>query len=167
MLGGSGTALRRVAGSAPAGTNILNARFESARTPVDWLTRDTAIVDAFLKDPLCFPQLQPASFESFLAAGARLSDLANLRKIRDDLPVYIFSGGEDPVGERLQGVRVLIDRYRKAGLHEISLDFYPGGRHKMLNEINRDEVMANLLCWISAVLTGRRTPLLASSTIQS
>jgi hypothetical protein len=65
VLSGSGAldGLARVASSAPAGTNILNARLESARTPVDWLTRDTAIVDAFLKDPLCFPQLQPASFE--------------------------------------------------------------------------------------------------------
>src|SRR5262249_24508698 len=119
-------------------------RFEPARTPVDWLSRDTEVVDAFLKDPLCFPQLQPASFASFLAAGKRLSDQASLRNIRADLPVYIFSGGEDPVGEQLQGVRVLIDRYRKAGLHEISLDFYPGGRHEMLNEINRDEVLTNL-----------------------
>lgn len=160
VLSGSGAldGLACLAKSAPAGQNILNARFEPARTPVDWLTRDTAVVDAFLNDPLCFPQLQPASFESFLGAGKRLSDPANLREIRSDLPVYIFSGSEDPVGEQLEGVQILIDRYRTAALREISLDFYPGGRHEMLNEINRDEVLANLLCWISSVLTGKRTP---------
>lgn len=161
VLSGSGAldGLARLASAAPAGTNILNACFEPTRTPVDWLSRDTEVVDTFLKDPLCFPQLQPASFESFLAAGARLSDPANLQKIRSDLPLYILSGSEDPVREQLKGVRVLIDRYRKAGLHEISLDFYPGGRHEMLNEINRDEVLTNLLCWMSAVLTGKRNPL--------
>lgn len=161
ILSGSGAldGLARVARSAPVGTNILNARFEPARTPVDWLSRDTQVVDAFLNDPLCFPQLQPASFASFLAAGKRLSDPGKLRRIRSDLPVYVFSGSDDPVGEQLEGVRVLIDRYRKAGMHEFSLDFYPGGRHEMLNEINRDEVLDNLLCWISAVLTGKRTPL--------
>ena len=66
--------------------------------------------------------------------------------------MYVFSGSDDPVGERLAGVRVLIDRYHKAGICDISFDSYPGGRHEMLNEINRGEVRANLLVWISGVL---------------
>jgi len=65
-------------------------------------------------------------------------------------------------GQQLEGVRVLMERYRKAGLRKLSYDFYPGGRHEMLNETNRSEVRARLLGWISAVLekTGTgRTPL--------
>jgi alpha-beta hydrolase superfamily lysophospholipase len=84
-----------------------------------------------------------------------LSDPASLRQIPSDLPVYLFSGSEDPVGERLEGVRVLIDRYHQAGIHGVSHDFYPGGRHEMLNEVNRDEVRTRLLDWISALL-GRK-----------
>ena len=61
------------------------------------------------------------------------------------MPIYLFSGSEDPVGQRLEGVRVLIDRYREAGIHQISHDFYAGGRHEMLNELNRSEVPARLL----------------------
>jgi len=61
------------------------------------------------------------------------------------LPTYLFSGSEDPVGQRLEGVRTLIDRYRQAGIRDISYDFYEGGRHEMLNEINRGEVQANFL----------------------
>src|SRR5215471_7772723 len=63
-----------------------------------------------------------------------------------------FPACEDPVGEELEGVKVLIDGYRKASISDISYDFYPGGRHEMLNEINRVEVVANLLGWISGVL---------------
>lgn len=154
ILSGSGAldGLARLASSAPAGSNMLNARFEPARTPVDWLSRDETVVDAFINDPLCFPQLNPASFASFLAAGRRLSDPVQLGRIRADLPVYLFSGSEDPVGEQLEGVRVLMDRYHKSGLQKVSHDFYPGGRHEMLNEINRNEVLKNLLGWISALL---------------
>lgn len=154
ILSGSGAldGLARFASSAPAGTNILNARFEPARTPADWLSRDTAAVDAFIRDPLCFPQLQPMSFASFLAAGSRLSDPTALRKIRSDLPVYLFSGSDDPVGQQLEGIRTQIERYRQAGLNDISHDFYPEGRHEMLNEINRNEVLTNLLAWISGLL---------------
>ena len=154
ILSGSGAldGLARLASSAPAGNNILNAPFEPARTPFDWLSRDSAVVDAFINDPLCFAELQPAAYASFLAAAPRLSDPVSLRKIRDDLPIYLFSGSEDPVGQQLEGVQVLIERYHTAGIYGISHDFYPGGRHEMLNEINRGEVRAHLLGWISAVL---------------
>lgn len=131
---------------------IVNAAFEPARTPCDWISRDPAIVDAFINDPLCFGWLQPAANESFFAAASQLADPVHLRQIRHDLPIYVFSGSEDPVGQRLVGVSVLIDRYRAAGIRNISHDFYPGGRHEMLNEINRDEVRANLLRWTSEVL---------------
>ena len=156
ILSGSGALdrLARAASLAPAGENILNAPFEPARTAFDWLSRDNAVVDAFLHDPLCFAQLQPASQASFFAAGERLSDPTSLGKIRSDLPVYLFSGSEDPVGQQLQGVKILIQRYRNAGLRDISRDCYPGGRHEMLNEINRAEVVENLLGWISAVIRG-------------
>jgi alpha-beta hydrolase superfamily lysophospholipase len=154
VLSGSGAldGLARLANSAPEKYNFLNAAFEPARTPFDWLSRDAAAVDAFIRDPLCFPTLKPASTASFLAAATRLADPASLAEIRQDLPVYIFAGSEDAVGERLAGVRTLMDRYQKAGVCDISFDFYDGGRHEMLNEINRAEVRTNLLAWISAVL---------------
>jgi alpha-beta hydrolase superfamily lysophospholipase len=154
ILSGSGTldGLARLASSAPEHMNILNAPFEPARTPFDWLSRDSAVVDAFINDPLCFAELQPAALASFLAAAPRLSDPIRLRKIRQDLPICLFSGSEDPVGQQLKGVELLTERYHDAGIYDISKDFYLGGRHEMLNEINRDEVRARLLGWISAVL---------------
>jgi alpha-beta hydrolase superfamily lysophospholipase len=154
LLSGTGVldGLAIAASSAPIGKNVLNEPFEPARTPLDWLSRDARVVDAFMSDPLCFPQLQPASFASFLAAAPRLSDPGRLGKIRPDLLVYLFSGSEDPVGEQLRGVRMLMDRYRQAGILDISHDFYAGARHEMLNEINREQVTSNLIRWISAVL---------------
>ena len=131
---------------------LMNAAFEPARTPFDWLSRDNAEVDAFINDPLCFPSLKPDSMESFLGAFPRLADPQEIRKVREDLPLYIFSGSDDPLGQRLEGVRVLIDRYRSAGLAAIAHDFYSGGRHEMLHEINRRDVITNLLIWISGIL---------------
>src|SRR5256884_7528285 len=158
-LSGSGAldGLARVAQSVAAGEDLMtlmNAGFEPARTSSDWLSRDNAEVDAFINDPLCFPSLKPESMQSFLDAFPRLADPREIRKVRDDLPVYIFSGSDDPVGQRLEGVRVLIDRYRSAGLASIAHDFYSDGRHEMLHEINRPDVIPNLLIWISGVLGG-------------
>ena len=127
----------------------MNRAFAPARTPFDWLTRDAIEVDAFIHDPHCFPALQASSMQSFLDAWRRLADPRELRKVREDLPIYIFSGSDDPFGQQLEGVQVLVDRYRSAGLAPIAHDFYPGGRHEMLNEVNRHEVQMRLLGWVS------------------
>ena len=155
-LSGSGIldGLARLAESLPAGEDLMklmNVAFEPARTPFDWISRDNAEVDAFINDPLCFPSLRPDSMKSFLGAFPRLADPLEIRKVREDLPIYIFSGSDDPVGQRLEGVRVLIDRYRSAGLASIGHDFYTGGRNEMLHEINRRDVITKLLVWLSGI----------------
>src|SRR6267154_2629173 len=157
VLSGSGTldGLARLVQSVPAGEDpmkLMNAPFEPARTPFDWLSRDNAEVYAFINDPLCFPSLKPESMQSFLDAFPRLADPQEIRKVPEDLPLYIFSGSDDPVGQRLEGVRVLIDRYRSAGLASIAHDFYICGRNEMLHEINRRDVITNLLVWLSGIL---------------
>lgn len=158
VLSGSGTldGLVQLARSVPEGCNVLNAPFEPARTPFDWLSRDKEKVDAFIKDPLCFGALQPASNESFFSFAPALADPFRLRQICSDLPIYLFSGSDDPVGQRLEGLRILIERYYEAGMRKISHDFYPGGRHEMLNEINRAQVQANLCAWIGSVVERKR-----------
>jgi alpha-beta hydrolase superfamily lysophospholipase len=154
ILSGSGAleGLARAARPETAGSNLLNAAFEPARTPFDWLCRDRAIVDAFMADPLCFEALHHESLVSFLETAPRLYDPVALHKIRRDLPIYLFSGNEDPVGQQLRGLYTLIGRYRDAGLRDIAFDFYTGGRHEMLNETNRREVQTRLLGWISQTL---------------
>ena len=167
ILSGTGAldGLAQIANTARSEKTILNAKFEPGRTPLDWLSRDSGVVDAFISDPLCFAQLQPKSFASFLAAAPRLSDRRNLSGIERDLPIYLFSGSEDPVGQQLQGVQTLIARYRKAGLRDITQQFYPGGRHEMLNETNSDQVRDDLLSWIFALLERRAKTLRLSAAV--
>ena len=66
--------------------------------------------------------------------------------------MYLSSGSEDPIGQQLQGIRTLIERYRQAGIRNISHDFYEGGQREMLNEQNRGQARSNILVWLSSVL---------------
>ena len=149
VLSASGAldALARVANSG-------SSAFEPTRIRADWLSRDNVAVDALIDDPCCFRDLQPVSFASFLGAASRLSDPVNLCKIRSDLPIYLLSGSADPLGQHLKGVQSLIERYRKAGIVQISRDLYIGGQREMLLEINHSEVQARLLSWIAAQVGG-------------
>jgi alpha-beta hydrolase superfamily lysophospholipase len=129
----------------------FNAAFQPARTDFDWLSRDEKQVDLYIQDPLCGFAAAPDSFGSMLQAGERLADPAKLKCVRPDLPILIFSGDRDPVGGEAAGfVRELKARYEAAGLRRVSLSIYSDGRHEMLNETNRKEVVADVISWLRA-----------------
>jgi alpha-beta hydrolase superfamily lysophospholipase len=87
-----------------------------------------------------------------VAGAARLVDPAELARIRKDLPIYIFAGDKDPVNHNLEWLKPLAERYRAAGIVNVSEKYYPDGRHEMLNETNRDEVMTDLVSWLRSTL---------------
>jgi len=130
----------------------FNKKFQPNRTDFDWLSRDEASVDAYIADPLCGFMVTTRTWVTLLdALGDLLSD-DNLAKVRNDLPIFILSGSEDPVGDMGRGPLRLADSYRAAGLSDVELKLYVGGRHEMLNETNRDEVVADILGWVRRAL---------------
>jgi alpha-beta hydrolase superfamily lysophospholipase len=139
--------LSGTAGPAPIRAESINARFEPARTPYDWLSRDPAEVNKYVADPFCGIRFKPESQASFMSLRERKLDADTLAKIKRGLPVYIFVGDADPVNDDLKRLTPLVDAYRAAGL-EVMLKVYPGGRHEMLNETNRAEVVADLRDWL-------------------
>jgi alpha-beta hydrolase superfamily lysophospholipase len=90
--------------------------------------------------------------QSLFAAAGALFVPGALKHIRPDLPIYIFSGDKDPVNGGLEWLRPLVQRYRDAGITDVTADFYKDGRHEMLNETNRAEVVAKLGTWIERIL---------------
>jgi len=139
--------LSGTAGPSPIRPDSLNADFAPERTPYDWLSRDPAEVDAYIADPFCGIRFAPASQASFMTLRERRLDAGALAKVRKGLPVYIFVGDADPINAKLARLTPLVDAYRDAGL-EVTLKVYPGGRHEMLNETNRAEVVSDLKAWL-------------------
>lgn len=135
-----------------ASLEAFNAPFEPARTKFDWLSRDPHQVDLYVNDPLCGFSATPSSMQSLFSAAGALFVPGALKHIRHDLPIYIFSGDKDPVNGGLAWLTPLAERYREAGVRDVSTEFYKDGRHEMLNETNRAEVVAKLGAWIERVM---------------
>jgi alpha-beta hydrolase superfamily lysophospholipase len=122
--------------------------FRPNRTSFDWLSRDEKEVDAYVQDPFC-GNLCSAGFYRDLVKGLNWIHRAEgVKAIRPDLPVYIFSGSADPVGEMGESPTILAAVYRTAGVQDLELVLYPGARHETLNETNREEVAESLLSWL-------------------
>ncbi len=126
----------------------FNKVFKPNRTKFDWLSRDPDQVDKYVTDPYCGGIFSLGFFHELLRGVAFACKQRNIEKTSPDLPILIFSGEKDSVGNNGKSVAELLIRFKKAGLKDVTMKLYPDARHEMLNEINNKEVYQDILDWI-------------------
>jgi alpha-beta hydrolase superfamily lysophospholipase len=126
----------------------FNKAFKPSRTDYDWLTRDYKIVDKYIKDPYCGGVSKAGFYYDIIFGVNEINKKNNIEKIQKTLPVYMFSGDMDPVGNFGKGVIELYKTYKKAGITDVIYKLYKKGRHEMLNELNKEEVYKDLVDWV-------------------
>lgn len=132
-----------------------NRKFKPIRTESDWLSRDPAEVDKYVADPLCGWVLSVQGWVEVMTAIIDMQDEARVSRMRKDLPLYVFSGTEDPVGRNTAGVQDTLNLFERAGLTNVSSKLYAGGRHEMLNETNRDDVERDVVAFLDRTLAAQ------------
>lgn len=136
-----------------------NRPFRPARTPFDWLSRDEKQVDAYVADPLCGFLFTGRAYRDFFGGLSDLEIPGRLEKMPKHLPVLFISGDQDPVGQMGKGVKKVAENFRSVGMKNVTVKLYPGARHELFNEINKDEVDQDLAQWLEEALKstfGRR-----------
>ncbi len=123
-------------------------KIENPKTPFDWLSRDDASVNKYAEDPMCGFTAKAGVYADMLAGIKFVTNQNNISMVPKDKPVYFVSGDQDPVGDYGKGVKKAAECFRKAGIKDVTLKLYEGGRHEMLNEINKDEVMNDISEWL-------------------
>lgn len=128
-------------------TGSFNNSFKPTRTEADWTTRDEKAIDDYIK--VINPN-RKFTVESYLQMFKGSIYLNNINKIKQtpNIPILIFSGDKDPVGENGKGVRRVYNMLKNVGIEDIEIKLFKDGRHEMLNEINKDEVFKFILNWI-------------------
>ena len=120
-------------------------------TGFEWLSRDADEVQKYVDDPHCGTVLRTGSLLALFAGAREAAKPANLAAIPKDLPIHVLSGAADPVHGDLKNLERLFRRYTAAGL-TVSRKLYDDGRHEMFNEVNREEVLDDLVGWLDRVL---------------
>ena len=119
------------------------------RTTHDWLNRDQAEVDKYLAEERCTFTFTLNAYYSMFSGILRLHDPAFLARMPKDLPLLFLAGTADPVGDRGKGVLRAIQSLKAAGVQNIRCKLYPGARHELLVETNRQEVFADIAAWLN------------------
>lgn len=136
-----------------------NDRFEPNRTAYDWLSRDAEAVQHYVDDPKCGFVLTAAAYRDLFILTRNANGKRCLEATKQDMPVLLISGTMDPVGEYGRGPREVYSRFIKAGMTDVEMVLYEGGRHEMLNEVNRTQVYECIREWLDVRLPQeQRTP---------
>jgi alpha-beta hydrolase superfamily lysophospholipase len=117
----------------------------------EWLSRDAEQVRRYVDDELCGFVLRVGSLCDMLAGMREARRPKTVAAIPRDLPIYVFSGADDPVHGQQKGLQRLLSAYQSQVL-QLEYKLYPNGRHEMLNELNQDEVSNDLLDWLERTL---------------
>ena len=111
-------------------------------------------------DPMVILESQLlAMSEAFEKSGLSPTDIAGIGITNQrettivwdkSTPVYFMAGDGDPVGNYGEAVKKVYERFLKTGCKDVKLKLYKDGRHEMLNELNKDEVYADVLEWLNS-----------------
>ena len=125
------------------------SKIENPRTKFDWLSRDAEQVDKYIADPLCGFVGKIGLYRDMMQGIKFITNEKNVAQMNKEKPVYFMSGDGDPVGDYGKGVERAYKAFCNAGLHDVFMRLYPGGRHEMLNETNKEQVYQDILNWLN------------------
>jgi alpha-beta hydrolase superfamily lysophospholipase len=128
----------------------FNKKIDDPRTTCDWLSRDPFEVDKYLADPLCGFDSSTQLFWDMFGGMIEIFSPSEIDKLPKALPIYILAGENDPLNNGLAAIKKLHKALETAGLKDVTLRVYPGARHELLNETNRDEITKDLTDWLDS-----------------
>ncbi|HEY2422374.1 MAG TPA: alpha/beta hydrolase [Neobacillus sp.] len=126
-----------------------NKGFRPNRTEFDWLSRDEKEVDKYIADPFCGGVFTSGFFNDLLGGLDTINKPLNISATPSDLPIYLISGSNDPVGNNTKGVLKTYQAYKQAGIKDVTHQFYDNARHELLNETNKEVVITDIIAWIN------------------
>ena len=119
-------------------------------TRADWVTSDTEKLDQYVSDPLCSFVFTVNAYYQMFCGIQQTQKRESIYMIPKTLPIFMVSGSDDPVGGFGKGVRKIYEKYRAAGIQDVTLRLYAGDRHEILNETDREQVYQDLYEWMQS-----------------
>lgn len=137
---------------------IMNKGF-SAMSPdkensLGWISENADNRLEYSNDELCGFTYTLAGYRDIYNIIREACDSAWAYRMPKDLPVMIISGANDPVGMNGKGVLSVANNLTEAGIEPTTI-LYPGMRHEILNETEKEVVYNDVLKFLLSLYTGK------------
>lgn len=130
------------------GIRDLNKAFEPGKTGYEWLSTDPTVAEIFVTDTMCGNVDTYSFYKDLVKMMLEMEKPENIAKVPKKLPIFIFSGSMDPVGNFGKKVTQAYQGYVEAGLKDVTIKLYEGYRHELHNEPIKEEFFGDMLNWI-------------------
>lgn len=130
------------------GAGAYGKKIPNARTNLDWLSTDDAVVDAYIADEKCGFMFTVGGYNTLLDLTAEVVTPECAEKVPKELPVFFVAGDGDPVGDMGAGVKAAAQLLRDAGVQTVDCKLYEGMRHEIHNEVGKEQVYDDIATWI-------------------
>lgn len=134
------------------GAGAYGKQIENARTDLDWLSTDPAVVDAYIADEQCGFMFTVGGYATLLDLTAEVVTPVCAERVPKRLPVLLVAGDGDPVGDMGKGVHAAAALLRGVGVRRVDEKIYPGMRHEIHNEVGHERVYDDVARWVESVL---------------
>lgn len=134
------------------GVGAFAKKIENARTGVDWLSVDEAVVDDFIADPLCGGMFSVGGYATLTDITGEVVSSSSASQVPRELPILFVAGDCDPVGDNGKGVEKSALLFKQAGVEQVEVKLYEGMRHEILNEPSSEDVYTDIMDWMEAVI---------------
>ena len=134
------------------GAGAYGKQIPNARTALDWLSTDDAVVDAYIADPLCGFMFTVGGYATLLDLTAECVTRECAESVPASLPILLVAGDADPVGDMGAGVKAAAQLLEDAGVRNVDVKLYEGMRHEIHNEIGKEQVYDDIVSWIERQL---------------
>lgn len=115
-----------------------------------WLTKDVETVKKYYEDPRCTFLFTLNAYYGLMEAVYYDNQMENIKKVPEKLPILLASGMDDPVGDLGKGVKKVYNKYKMAGIRDITCKLYENDRHEILNETDKQKVFADIYAWLDS-----------------
>lgn len=126
----------------------FSRQIKDARTPLDWLSTDAAVVESYIADPMCGFMFSASAYSALTELTGTIVKRSTVEAVPKEMPLLFIAGDDDPVGEKGEAVKRAVVLFKKTGHTKLRLILYPGKRHELLNETDKEQVYQDITEWL-------------------
>lgn len=119
----------------------------------NWLCRDVEVVKRYYSEERCNFTFTLNGFHMLMDTVHYDNQLDNVKKIPVNLPIFMVSGEDDPVGDLGEGVKRVYHLYEKAGMKDVTYKLYEKDRHELINEPDKEMIFNDIVSWMEVRIT--------------
>ncbi len=129
----------------------LNAKVKNRKGTLDFINSDEKEVEKYVADPLNGNIITIEFGIQMSKAILMVRQKEVFKRTPDDLAIYLASGVDDPLSNKGKDINLIAAKYRSAGVKNVTVKLYEGARHEIINEPNKDEIIEDMMEWLSKI----------------